>query len=80
MHPRTLYALEVMRDREREARTDRLAAQFREATKSVPASPSRLRRPAALIFAAVSRGSAAAVRRLDDCVAEDLGRSLAATE
>ncbi len=80
MHPWTLYALEVMRDREREARNDRLAAEFRAASVSVAERPSRLRRPAALIFAAVSRGSAAAVRRLDDCVAEDLGRSMAATE
>ena len=43
------------------------------------ATPSRLRRPMAVALAAVSRGSAAAVRRLDDCVADDLGRSLAAT-
>jgi hypothetical protein len=80
MHPWTLYALEVMNDRERQARNTRFAADFREASLSVTERPSRLRRPAALIFAAVSRGSAAAVRRLDDCVAEDLGRSLAATE
>jgi hypothetical protein len=80
MHPWTLYALEVMNDREREARNNRFAADFREANVSVAERPSRLRRSAALIFAAVSRGSADVVRRLDDCVAEDLGRSLAATE
>jgi hypothetical protein len=38
---------------------------------------SRLRRPAALLLAAVSRGSAAATRRLDECVADELGRALA---
>ena len=42
--------------------------------------PSRLRRPTALLLAAFSRGTAAAVRRLDDCVADDLSRSLAATD
>ena len=42
--------------------------------------PSPLRRPAARVLAALSRGSAAAVRRLDDCIADDLGRSLAPSE
>ncbi len=77
MHPWTIYALEVARDREREARRDRLVALARAGR---PERPSRLRRPAALILAAVSRGSAVVVRRLDDCVADDLGRSLAPTE
>ena len=36
-----------------------------------------IRRPAALLLAGVSRRTAAVVRLLDDCVAEDLGRSLA---
>ncbi|MBA3234995.1 MAG: hypothetical protein H0T59_03240 [Chloroflexi bacterium] len=77
MNPWTLYALEVARDRQREAERDRFIAQARAAQ---PAPPSRLRRPAALVLAALSRGSAAAVRRLDDCVAEDLGRALAPQE
>ena len=77
MNPWTLYALEVARDRQREAERNRFVAQARAAQ---PAQPSRLRRPAALAFAALSRGSAAAVRRLDDCVAEDLGRALAPQE
>jgi len=76
MHPWTLYALEVSRDRERETNLHRLMAQGFD----VPSRPSRLRRPAALALAALSRGSAAAARRLDDCVAEDLGRSLALTK
>jgi hypothetical protein len=77
MHPWTLYALEVARDREREARNRRLV---NEAQAEQPSSTDRVRRSAALVLAAVSRRSAAAVRRLDDCVAEDLGRSLAVTE
>ena len=39
--------------------------------------PSYARRALAHGLAAVSRGSAAAVRRLDDVVADDLGRALA---
>jgi hypothetical protein len=39
-----------------------------------------VRRPAALVLAAVSRRTAAVVRRLDECVAEDLGRAIASTE
>ena len=42
--------------------------------------PSFARRTLAHGLAAVSRGSAAAVRRLDDVVADDLGRSLKAAE
>lgn len=77
MHPWTLYALEIARDRETEARNHRLALEARAAQG---VRPSRIRRSAALGLAALSRGSAAAVRRLDDCVAEDLGRALASTE
>ena len=74
MHPWTLYALELSHDRQREADLDRLAA---EARAGMAATPSRLRRPAALVLAALSRGSAAATRRLDECVADELGRALA---
>ena len=73
MHPWTLYALELSRDRQREADLDRLAA---EARAAMPSTPSRVRRPAALLLAALSRGSAAATRRLDECVADELGRAL----
>lgn len=45
-----------------------------------PASPSRLRRSLAHGLAAISRGTAAVVRKLDGCIADDLGRSLAPTE
>ena len=74
MHPWTLYALEVARDRTRDLEHHRLLADAQTER------PSRVRRPAALLLAALSRGSAAVVRRLDDCVADDLGRSLAPTE
>ena len=77
MHLWTYYALELARDRENELRQDWLSAQARAGR---PSGPSRLRRSAALGLAALSRGSAAAVRKLDDCVADDLGRALAPTE
>lgn len=79
MHPWTLYALEIARDHEAEARNDHLVALLRAGQLQNPRS-ARLRRPAALVLAAFSRGTAAAVRRLDDCVADDLGRALAPTE
>ena len=77
MHPWTLYALEVSRDRDHEIRNRLL---LEEAPDDLTSRPSRLRRPVALVLAALSRGSAAAVRRLDDCIADDLGRSLAPSE
>jgi hypothetical protein len=70
----TLYALEVAKDRRRDFDNERLLIEARAAESK----PSRLRRPMAVAFAALSRGSAAVARRLDDCVADDLGRSLAA--
>jgi len=45
-----------------------------------PSSPSRLRRSLAHGLAAISRGAAAVARKLDGCIADDLGRSLAPTE
>lgn len=76
MHPWTLYALEIARDRQRDFYRHRLVA---DATTG-PNRWSRLRHPAAVAFAALSRGSASAARRLDDCVADDLSRSLAAAK
>lgn len=80
MHLWTMYALEVAHDREREARQDSLVALVRATGATETARPSRFRRPAALALAAVSRGSALIVRRLDVCVADDLGRSLNPTD
>jgi hypothetical protein len=77
MHPWTFYALEVAKDREREQRQRRLLSEVHSAQ---PAHPSRVRHSAAMALASLSRGSAAAVRRLDDCVADDLGRALAPTD
>jgi hypothetical protein len=77
MHPWTLYALEISRDRQRDLYRHQLVA---DATTAGPSRWSRLRHPAAVAFAALSRGSASAARRLDDCVADDLSRSLAAAK
>ena len=76
MHPWTFYALEVSRDRQRDARAARLLAEAREGE----ARTSLIRRPVAVALAALSRGSAAAARRLDECVADDLGRSFATSK
>ena len=87
MHPWTLYAIEVMRDRERDAydqwaRHEQRSAAHAEHDAARTSGPRRpgLRRPAAIVLATLSRGTASAVRRLDDCVADDLGRALAPTE
>jgi hypothetical protein len=45
-----------------------------------PSQLGGLRRSIAHGLAAFSRGSAAIVRKLDGCIADDLGRSLARTE
>jgi hypothetical protein len=76
-HLYTYIAMQVANDRAREAQDAVRAHQFRE---SQPARPSLVRHGLATGMAAVSRGSAAVTRRLDECVADDLGRSLAPTE
>jgi hypothetical protein len=70
----TFLALELANDREREAREAHRAALY---AAGVPERPGIARRALANGLAAVTRGSAAAVRRLDDVVADDLGRALA---
>jgi hypothetical protein len=79
MHPTVLYTLAIQREREfgYESEERRMLA---EASALGPAGPSAVRRSTARVLAAVSRGSAAAVRRLDACVADDLGRALASSE
>ena len=73
----SFLALSLAKERAAEAdRYRRLA----EARAENPPAPSLLRRSLARGLAAFSRGSAAAVRRLDSCIADDLGRSLAPTE
>ena len=56
------------------------ARQAAELGAFAPNRPSFARRALAQVLAAVSRGSAAAVRQLDDVVADDLGRSLGAAK
>jgi hypothetical protein len=51
-----------------------------QAKQDRPAGRSFVRRPAALLLAALSHRTAEIVRRLDECVAEDLAHRIAATE
>jgi hypothetical protein len=73
----SFLALSLARERAAEADRYRLVAL---AAAGAPAAPSLLRRSLARGLAALSRGSAFAVRRHDECIADDLGRSLAPTE
>ncbi len=70
-------ALDLARQRTEEAMRERtlLAA----AGDTLPLA-TRTRRSLARGLAGLSRGSAWIVRRLDDCIADDLGRALAPTE
>lgn len=70
-------ALDIADARTREARE---AHRYDEYLEARPERLSAVRRGLAHGLAAISRGSAAATRRLDDCVADDLGRALAASE
>jgi hypothetical protein len=71
------FALDLARDRSLEAE-----ARWREHvfTHGRPEQAPRVRRFAARLLAAVSLGSASVARKLDACVADDLGRSLAPAE
>ena len=70
-------ALDIAQERTREAERRWLEASL---AADAPRRSSRLRRFAAVALASVSRGTASVVRRLDDCVADDLGRTLAPAE
>ena len=81
-----ILALDLANERSREADELRLARLARETWDEdrgdyewlpAPDRNSGLRRGLARATAAVSRGAAAVTRRLDDTVAEDLGRTLA---
>ena len=74
-HYYTFLALDIARERERDAALQRRAEL---AGRDRIQRPSVVRRGLAHALALVSRGSTAAVRRLDDCVAEDLNQALAA--
>lgn len=70
----SMLALDLARERSQEAQQRWLESRLVAAT---PSRPPRIRRLAARLLASVSLGSAAIVRRLDSCVADDLGRSMA---
>jgi len=84
MHPFILYAQEVDRDRARRMNQLAILDEERRALRGTSPLPDprsiRIRRAVALGLALTSRATASAVRRLDECVADDLGRSLAPTE
>jgi len=73
----SLLALDVARERAREAEQNWLAASI---TRTAAPGTSSLRRPVAKLFAVVSRSAASAVGRLDTRVADDLRRTLAPAE
>lgn len=75
-HGYTILALDLARQRAREAEQARLA---RRAMLGRPWEPGLVRRRLAAALALVARGASAGVRRLDDCTADDLARSLGAT-
>ena len=70
----TFLALDLANERAQQASDARRAAL---SASGRPERPSFARRALAQGLAAVSRRSAAAVRQLDDVVADDLGRALA---
>jgi hypothetical protein len=79
MNHYTLLALALAREQTLRAENDHLAIVARRTRPSGGRSV-LVRRPLARGLAALSLGSAAIVRRLDECVADDLGRTLAPTE
>ena len=73
----SLIALDVAREKTRQAENHWLEASLFEAG---PERVSAVRRGTAQLLAAFSIGSATVVRKLDSCVADDLGRTLAPAE
>jgi hypothetical protein len=69
-----MIALDLANERAREAEE---RWRSRMLVASLPDRPSFVRRALARGTAAISLGAAVATRRLDECVADDLGRSLA---
>jgi hypothetical protein len=67
-------ALDLANERARDAEDQWRLRMLREGLQD---RPSLIRRALARSTAAISLGAAAATRRLDECVADDLGRSLA---
>jgi len=77
MHPLMMFLAIELDNERREAAARRALEQRARAT--APAPRSTTRRRLALVLAAVSRSSAAAVRRLDACLADELAGRLAAS-
>ena len=77
MYHFAILAFDIAREHDLEAQRHHQAVMARAGQ---PSRPSFVRTAAARAFAAVSRASAAAVRRLDAGVAEDLPHRLAAAE
>lgn len=73
----SILALDIANDRARDAEAAHRAARLRD---DLPQHPGIVRRGLANGLALVSRRSAAAARRLDECVADDLNRALAAAK
>jgi hypothetical protein len=69
-----LLALDLANERSRQIEEARWS---RMLLADLPDRPSIVRRALARGTAAISLGAAAATRRLDECIADDLGRSLA---
>lgn len=67
---------ELIRERHRDAIHDALVAEARRANRAAGQRGGPVRHALALGFAGLSRLSAAAVRRLDGCLADDLGRRM----
>jgi hypothetical protein len=83
----TLIALDLANDHSRELEQRRLERLAREGGEdqdydwlATAGRPSALRRGLARGTAAISLGAAAVTRRLDDCIADDIGRSLTAAD
>ncbi len=76
-HLYAMLALDIARERTREARHYWLAASL---VADRPARTTQLRRQLARVLAAVSRGAAWVARQLDSPTADDLGRALAPAE
>jgi hypothetical protein len=70
-------AMDIAQRRTREAEERRIEHSLRD---GAPERSYGIRRLAARAVASVSLGSASIVRKLDDCVADDLGRTLARAE
>ena len=80
MHPITLYAQAIQRTASARYDPRSTACSMERECAPEPMRRSHVRRAMALGLRRPQPGSAAAVRRLDECVADDLGRALSPSE